>query len=135
MACRGDRSAVGASVKILVDMNLSPDWCPVLAKHGWTATHWFEVGDPRAPDEEIMAYARAGGYVVLTHDLDFGAILAATKAQGPSVIQVRTQQVLPGYLEPIPVPVLKDLESTLEAGALVVVAEGQSRVRILPLST
>jgi predicted nuclease of predicted toxin-antitoxin system len=29
-----------------------------------------------------MAYAKSHGLVVLTHDLDFGAILAATRAEG-----------------------------------------------------
>lgn len=43
-----------------------------------------------ATDEEIMRWARENGYVVFTHDLNFGVILAATRAQSPSVIQVRT---------------------------------------------
>src|SRR5262245_5839318 len=121
-------------MKILVDMNLSPDWCPILVAHGWPAVHWSHVGDSRAADADIMTWALAQGYVVLTHDLDFGALLAATRAAGPSVIQVRTQDVLPTHLEPILVPVLKQFESNLEAGALIVVDEGKSRVRVLPLS-
>jgi len=43
-----------------------------------------------------MAWARANGHVVFTHDLDFGTTLALTHAAGPSVIQVRGQNVLPG---------------------------------------
>jgi hypothetical protein len=35
-----------------------------------------------APDVEIMAYAAKYDYVVLTHDLDFSAILAATQPSG-----------------------------------------------------
>ncbi len=30
--------------KLLVDMNLSPQWIPVL-QHGWPAVHWSDVGD------------------------------------------------------------------------------------------
>ena len=51
-------------MKILVDMNLSPDWVTVLTNHGITAVHWSTVGDPRAPDDLIMDWARANGYVV-----------------------------------------------------------------------
>lgn len=34
-----------------------------------------------------MAYARANGLVVFTHDLDFGVLLALTRGAGPSVLQ------------------------------------------------
>jgi predicted nuclease of predicted toxin-antitoxin system len=36
-----------------------------------------------------MAYALANNFVVLTHDLDFGTILAATQGNKPSVVQIR----------------------------------------------
>lgn len=32
--------------------------------------------------------------VAFTHDLDFSALLAATQATGPSIIQVRAEDVL-----------------------------------------
>ena len=38
-----------------------------------------------------MGFARVNGYVVLTHDLDFGAILAATHGNKPSVVQIRSE--------------------------------------------
>lgn len=74
------------------------------------------------------------GRVVLTHDLDFGAMLAATQATGPSVAQVRTQDVRPQNLAPLLIPVLQQYESELGAGALLVVDEARSRVRLLPLT-
>jgi predicted nuclease of predicted toxin-antitoxin system len=52
-------------VKILIDMNLSPDWVKVLQKAGWEAIHWSTVGDMRAADEIIMSFARENGYIVL----------------------------------------------------------------------
>jgi predicted nuclease of predicted toxin-antitoxin system len=120
-------------MKLLLDMNLSPDWIPVLQGHGWEAVHGSTVGDPRATDRVIMDWARTNEHVVFTHDLDFGAMLVATQAIGPSVIQVRTQDVSPGHLETIIVGVLGQHKSALEGGALVVVDEVRSRVRILPL--
>ncbi|MBN2561877.1 MAG: DUF5615 family PIN-like protein [Phycisphaerae bacterium] len=120
-------------MKILVDMNLTPDWCRVFEQHGWEAVHWSGVGDPKAPDHAIMAWAVANGFVVFTHDLDFGSILAGSQAEGPSVIQVRARDVLPDHLGSLVVAAIRQFESLLRSGALIVVDEGQSRARILPL--
>jgi predicted nuclease of predicted toxin-antitoxin system len=70
-------------MRLLLDMNLSPSWVGFLRESGVEAVHWSTVGDPRASDATIMAWARHGGYVVFTHDLDFSALLAATEATGP----------------------------------------------------
>src|SRR5262245_54857905 len=95
------------SVKILIDMNLSPDWVKVLQRHGWSAVHWSSVGDPHAADGTIMDWALANGYIVFTHDLDFGTPLALTHATGPSVLQVRAQDILPDHLESVVVAALR----------------------------
>ena len=113
-------------------MNLSPGWVNVFRQEGWEALHWSTVGDPRATDAAIMHWASANGYVVFTHDLDFGTILAMTRAEGPSVLQVRTQDVMPQSLGSRVVEILRQYESVLETGALVTVDETRSRVRVLP---
>lgn len=59
-------------MKLVVDMNLSPSWIPVLETAGHEALHWSAVGNPCAQDSEVMAWARQNKYVVFTHDLDFG---------------------------------------------------------------
>jgi predicted nuclease of predicted toxin-antitoxin system len=119
-------------MKILVDMNLSPDWVMVLERAGWETVHWSKVGNMRAPDDEIMSWARENGYIVFTHDLDFGILLALTHAEGPSVVQVRAQDVLPEVLGDKLVAVLREWEERLESGALLTVDAGKSRIRILP---
>jgi len=81
-----------------------------------------------------MAWALANGYWVFTHDLDFSAILAATSAAGPSVIQLRVQNILPETLAATVVAVIQQCLASLEQGALVVVDHGRQRVRILPLN-
>ena len=120
-------------MKILIDMNLSPNWTTAFAAANIESVHWSTVGDPRAEDTEIMEYARANDYVVFTHDLDFGTLLALTQAESPSVVQVRAQNILPLHLANTVVAVLRVNEETLEQGALIVVDEGRARVRILPL--
>jgi predicted nuclease of predicted toxin-antitoxin system len=121
------------SVQLVIDMNLSVDWVAELASHGWSAVHWSTVGDPCAEDAVIMAWALANGYVVFTHDLDFGTMLALTHATGPSVLQVRGQNVLPEDIGPIVIAALGQYDGALAAGALVVVDVKKSRVRVLPL--
>ncbi|HET6428584.1 MAG TPA: DUF5615 family PIN-like protein [Phycisphaerae bacterium] len=121
-------------MKLLIDMNLSPRWVHALQDRGYECVHWSAIGDPGASDAELMPWAVDNGHVVLTHDLDFGAILAATKAEGPSVVQIRTQDVLPEAMESLLVQILQRHGEELEIGALVVLEEARSRVRILPLS-
>jgi predicted nuclease of predicted toxin-antitoxin system len=120
-------------IKVLVDVNLSPAWTKMLATKGIEAVHWTAVGDPRAPDDELLRYAREHGYVVFTHDLDFGALLALTRAKGPSVIQVRAQNVLPDAIGDLVAHVLTDQAAALESGALVTVEPNAARVRLLPI--
>ena len=71
-------------------------------------------------------------YIVFTHDLDFGTALALTRATGPSVLQVRGQNVLPDRLVVLVLAALWQFQGELAAGALVVVEEGRSRARVLP---
>ena len=119
--------------KLLLDMNLSPKWVPVLRMHGWQAVHWSDVGDPRASDREIMDWAAAHGHVVFTHDLDFATMLALSHDAGPSVIQIRAENILPDHLAGSVIAALIQHEADLSAGALVVVDQRRSRVRVLPI--
>ena len=120
-------------VKILVDMNLSPDWVEVLESNNISARHWSTVGDHRAKDRVIMEWARKNGHIVFTHDLDFGTLLALTQATSPSVIQIRTKNVLPEYLSRLVVSVIKQHEKELQRGALIILDDVINRIRILPL--
>ena len=80
-----------------------------------------------------MNWAAAHQCVVFTHDMDFGAILALTHDIGPSVLQIRAENVLPDYLEGMVIAALNQHEADLTSGALVVVDGIRSRVRVLPI--
>ena len=121
-------------MKLLVDMNLPPEWVTVLKQAGWEAVHWSTVGNLRAEDSEIMIWARRNDHIVFTHDLDFGSMLALTQADGPSVIQVRTQDVTPAAIGKLVVSALRQFEAELEKGALIVLDESRARARVLPLA-
>jgi len=120
-------------VKVLIDMNLSPSWVPLLESNGIPAVHWSAVGEGKATDSVVLGWARDNGYVVFTNDLDFGSILAATRAAGPSVIQARTQDVTPDHLGDIVVAALREHKEILERGAIITIDESRLRARILPL--
>lgn len=46
-------------MKLLIDMNLSPEWVEVFEQKGWNALHQSIVGNPRLTDSTIMDWARA----------------------------------------------------------------------------
>jgi predicted nuclease of predicted toxin-antitoxin system len=122
-----------SDVRLLIDMNLSVEWVSALGREGCASAHWSLVGDPRADDRTIMAWARQAGYVVFTHDLDFGTLLALTHAAGPSVLQLRSPDPLPRTMMPLVMSVLRQQREALLAGALVTVDALHARVRTLPL--
>jgi predicted nuclease of predicted toxin-antitoxin system len=120
-------------MKLLVDMNLSPRWIGLLAGAGIDAVHWSAVGAKNALDTEIMAYALANDLVVLTHDLDFSAILAATQGEKPSVAQLRADDVSPDAIGHQVVAALHQMEAELHEGALLTIDPNRTRIRVLPL--
>lgn len=121
-------------MKLLIDMNLSPRWVTLLAEEGFEATHWSTVGANDAPDAEIMALAKSKGYIVLTHDLDFSAILAVTHGNKPSVVQIRSDNVNPDTIGKPVVDALRQMTTELEDGALLTVDPVRTRLRLLPLA-
>lgn len=119
-------------MKLLVDMNLSPRWVDTFAQGGIEAEHWSRFGSASAPDATIMAYAREHDFVVLTHDLDFSAILAATHGEKPSVVQIRAEDVSPDAIGPQVLVALRQMTAELDAGALITVDPRRTRLHILP---
>ena len=119
-------------MKILVDVNLAFRWAALLANCGIDAVHWAAVGSPSAPDTEIMAYAANNGYSVLTNDLDFSAILAATGKLKPSVIQIRAADTRPEGLLDRVLQTLYQMCNDIEQGAVVTIDINKSRVHLLP---
>ncbi len=120
-------------MKVLVDMNLSPGWANFLAEAGFEAVHWSDVGEGNAPDSELMQWAVEHGYIVLTADLDFGAILAATQGRGPSVVQVRSDVLTPRAIGGAVLAAIRQSQQELLDGALISVDAARARLRILPL--
>ena len=125
-------------MKLVVDMNRSPTWAGFLRDAGHDATHWSAIGAigaPGAPDAELLAWCRANGAVLLTSDLDFGMLLATAGAAGPSVVILRSQDTLPPASGVRTLAVQRAHAEDLRLGALAVMDDANSRVRILPVRT
>ena len=66
-------------------------------------------------------------------DLDSGAILATSGAAGPSVIQIRQQDLLSEAIVRTVVATIHIAAPALASGAVVTIHEDRSRIRVLPL--
>lgn len=125
-------------MKLLIDMNLLLRW-------GAGSTCWLTqalmqltglvLGAYNASDNEIMAYAKANDYIVLTHDLDFSTILAATHDEKSSLVQIRADDVNPDVIGRQVITALQQMSTELADGALLTVDTSRTRVRLLPLRT
>ena len=120
-------------MRLLVDMNLSPDWVPLLAAQGWDVCHWSQVGPGTAPDAELMRWARAHQHVVVTQDLDFSQLLFTTGQSGPSVVLLRMENEFDVAARSHVCASIALAESALTSGALLTISGQRVRLRRLPL--
>ena len=96
---------------LLADVNVSLRVVARLRDEGLHVVRAGEVLDIRAPDEEILAEAVRRGAVVVSRDQDFSAILAATGAVRPSLINLRSSEVNPERLPQAVATVVRELEA------------------------
>lgn len=121
-------------MRFLVDMNLSPSWVQFFAENGIAAVHWSTVGASHSPDRELMQWAADHGCVVLTCDLDFPALLAATQRQRPSVLLIRSDFLVPDLVGRAVLAAIRSAEAELTNGAILSFDAKRARLRILPLA-
>lgn len=120
-------------MKFLIDMNLSPRWREYLSDAGLDVEHWSTIGAPDASDVDILDFASRDGWVIVTHDLDFGSLLALRGLELPSVIQIRAQATLPQDVGKQILDAISVSTSYIHRGALITVTPADDRISILPL--
>jgi predicted nuclease of predicted toxin-antitoxin system len=120
-------------MKFLADMGLAHSTVAFLRAQGHDAIHLRDQGLQRLEDDEIVEKAGEEGRVILTHDLDFGRIVAVSRASVPSVITFRLDDMRPVQVNRYLTEVLAQFAGELEAGALVSVNERGIRARSLPI--
>lgn len=114
-------------------MGISRDLAPVLSSLGFPCIHLHDENLDRLPDPLILEKARAENRVLITHDLDFAELAAASGERLPSVVLFRLRNMRPESVLLHLQRTLSQCGPALEAGAFVSVTESLIRVRTLPI--
>jgi predicted nuclease of predicted toxin-antitoxin system len=122
-------------MRFLADMGVSQQVIEWLRTKGHDAVHLREEGLQRLPNGEIFQKAGREQRVVLTFDLDFGEILAASAGQVVSVVLFRLRNTRADFVIQRLDAVLNQSRAELSQGAIVVVEDGRHRVRKLPIGS
>jgi predicted nuclease of predicted toxin-antitoxin system len=122
-------------MKFLADMGISPRVVTALRKQGHDAVHLREQDLGRLSDHEILAKSRVEGRILLTHDLDFGELLAASGGTLPSVMIFRLKDMRAENVSRHLFAILSQKQQTeaLSNGAVCSITERKVRIRVLPL--
>jgi predicted nuclease of predicted toxin-antitoxin system len=120
-------------LEFLANMNISPLTVEQLRRRGWNIVRVAEVMDPKSRDTEILSYAREQNKVVITQDLDFSALLAASGYEKPSVINLRLENTRPDFVTSRIIQVVSELGKELGVGVVVSADEVSARYRDLPV--
>lgn len=122
-------------MRFLVDMGVSQQVVEWLRTNGHDAVHLRDEGLGRLPNGEIFQKAGREQRIVLTFDLDFGEILAASDGQIVSVILFRLRNTRANFVIGRLDDVLNQSSAELSQGAIVIVEDGRHRVRSLPIGS
>lgn len=120
-------------MKFLLNMNIPHELGRNLATAGHEWRHVADIGMARAADAEILARAKLDGECILTHDLDYGQLLAFSGEAAPSVVIFRLRRVDAGVMFRRYVEERSEIEEALKAGAIVTLEESARRIRPLPI--
>lgn len=121
-------------MKFLGDMGISPQSIAFLREQGLEAVHLHELGLEQLPDADIVKKAQEEGLIVLTHDLDFGELLALSGANAPSVVIFRLQNMRPNNVNRYLRILVTEHQTALNEGAIAIADETRIRIRKLPIS-
>jgi predicted nuclease of predicted toxin-antitoxin system len=120
-------------MRFLLNMNLPRALGRRLAEAGHDWRHVGDIGLAQATDAEIMAEAERNREVIITHDLDYGHLLAFSGDTAPSVVIYRLRNTHPETLFTRLMAVWPEVEKPLREGAIVILEDAALRVRPLPI--
>ncbi|WP_448593560.1 DUF5615 family PIN-like protein [Thermoflexus hugenholtzii] len=103
-----------------------------LQDKGYSCRHVGDIGLSYAEDWQIIEEARRQEEIILTHDLDYGRLLAFTRQSSPSIIIFRTRRSQPDQIFQKLIDILPQVEEYLRRGSIVVVEDQIIRIRRLP---
>jgi predicted nuclease of predicted toxin-antitoxin system len=120
-------------MKFLADIGISPKAVAYLRSQGYDAIHLSEENLHRLPDPDILTKAQVEKRILLTHDLDFGELLAASGFHIPSVVIFRLSSMTAANVNLYLAAVLQEHALALQQGAVISVTDTRIRIRTLPI--
>lgn len=122
-------------MKFLIDANLSPEIAHGLTRVGHDALDVCKCGVASARDSIILAHALTEARILISSDMDFGDLLAASGQSAPSVILLRMTDGDPDIELPLILKSIRDprVAAALFQGCILVIDPGRVRIRALPI--
>ncbi|MBV6402508.1 MAG: hypothetical protein CNIPEHKO_02820 [Anaerolineales bacterium] len=120
-------------MNFLLNMNVNRDMAAPLQQRGHVCRHAGDIGMSRSKDVEIVAEAKKTGETILTHDLDYGNLLAFSGESAPSVLILRVRDLRTDEIMSRFDIVWSEIESPLNEGAIVSLSDKSLRIRNLPI--
>ncbi len=121
-------------MKFLLNMNVPRALGERLAGEGHTYRHVRDIAMARANDATILEEARHNDEVIVSHDLDYGHLLAFSGEPKPSVIIFRLRNTRPDNLYARILHAWSEIEKPLQEGAIVTIEDATLRIRKLPVT-
>lgn len=121
-------------MKFLLNVNVPRDLGKRLSSQGHVCRHAADIGLGTAPDTAMVEEARRAGEIILTHDLDYGHILAFSGFRSPSVVIFRTESTHSAHLAERLLREWPEIAAPLGEGAIVVIEDAALRIRRLPIN-
>jgi predicted nuclease of predicted toxin-antitoxin system len=122
-------------MNFFLNVNIPSSLGTLLSAEGHSVRCAATIGMHAASDEMIVAAARANNETIVTHDLDYGEILAFSGEQHPSVIIFRIQPMNARSMLDSITANWNKIEKQLIAGAIVIIERHGIRMRSLPIAT
>src|SRR5689334_993978 len=114
-------------------MGISRHVVKSLRLKGHDALHLLDLRLSRAEDTEIIEFVQRDNRIILTHDLDFGTLMAASKQQLPSIVIFRLTDMQPDNVNQYLEAILSQHSDVLLTGAALSISDYRIRVRRLPI--
>jgi predicted nuclease of predicted toxin-antitoxin system len=122
-------------MNFLLNMNIRREMIAPLQERGHICRHVGNIGMFRAKDVDIVAEAKRAGETILTHDLDYGHLLAFSGDNAPSVVILRLRDLRSDEILSRLDAVWNEIETPLVNGAIVSLSDKSLRIRTLPIET
>ncbi len=120
-------------MNFLLNMNVHRDMTALFQRRGHVCRHVGDIGMSRAKDVEIVSEAKRTGETIVTHDLDYGHLLAFSGESAPSVIILRLRDLRTNEIMSRLDAVWREIEPALAEGAVVSISDKSLRIRNLPI--